>query len=381
MRAARYYGPGDMRVEDIPEPAATGSQVKIKIAWCGICGTDLHCYEHQLPLTPSATEPNKVTGETLPVTFGHEISGTICELGPLVDKSKFNVGQNVVVEPILGCMKPTCKECQAGTWNICSVSSCIGLTGFGGGLAEYVTVEQDHVHVLPSSVPLDIGACIEPLGVAWYAVKRGEFTPGQKVLVCGAGPIGLFILKCIKSIDPTTQVFVSEPAQTRRETAFKHGATVLDVSKGSEPNLLAAQLFSLTNGIGVDLAFDAAGVSFSIDLALKALKSRGKLIAVATWGKTAEVDLNVVLKKEIWIGGIFAYTGIHPELIQTVADGKFKGLEELITKRVQLEDVVEKGVKVLSADKSENTGSPLNTGLLGDYIIRVERASGVTFAY
>ncbi|THU85467.1 alcohol dehydrogenase GroES domain protein [Dendrothele bispora CBS 962.96] len=371
MRAVKYYGPGEMRVEEVPEPSANDTQIKIKIAWCGICGTDVHCYMHQIPFTPSTVEPNKVTGETLPIIFGHEMSGTISELGPLVDKTRFSVGQKVVVEPTIGCMKPTCAACQAGTLNICPMTGSIGLCGFGGGLAEYITVQQHCVHVLPPNVPLDVGACIEPLAVAWYAVKRSEFTPGQTVLICGGGPIGLFILKCIKSIDPTSQVFLTEPSQIRRETASKHGATILNdysaplsttaptfssPSSDTQTSLsyLSSQILSYTNKIGVDLAFDAAGVSSSINLALQSLKTRGKLVAVATWGKMAEVDLNLVLKKELWIGGIYAYTGVHPELIQAVADGRFKGLDELITKRIKLEDVVEKGIKVLSVDKSES---------------------------
>ncbi|THU77314.1 hypothetical protein K435DRAFT_812575, partial [Dendrothele bispora CBS 962.96] len=188
-----------------------------------------------------------------------------------------------------------------------------------------------------------------------------EFTPGQTVLICGGGPIGLFILKCIKSIDPTSQVFLTEPSQIRRETASKHAPLSTTAPTFSSPSsdtqtslsYLSSQILSYTNKIGVDLAFDAAGVSSSINLALQSLKTRGKLVAVATWGKMAEVDLNLVLKKELWIGGIYAYTGVHPELIQAVADGRFKGLDELITKRIKLEDVVEKGIKVLSVDKSE----------------------------
>ncbi|RDB17389.1 (R,R)-butanediol dehydrogenase [Hypsizygus marmoreus] len=348
MKAARYYGPGDIRVEQIPEPVAGKGQVKVKIAWNGICGSDLHAFLAQIPKYASTT-PNAITGETLPVTLGHEFSGTIVGLGEDVDQGKWNVGKNVVIEPIITCMKTsTCHSCASGSRNMCPETNFIGICGWGGGLAEYIAVDVRYVHALPDNVPLDVGACVEPLAVAWHAVKRSGFVKGQSALVLGAGPIGIFLVKVLRAFDPSATVIISEPAVLRRQQALKHGATqavdpinttLLDVVKQA------------TGGLGVDIAFDAAGVQATIDAAIASVRPRGTVVNVALWERNASIDMNTVLIKEIILTGTLAYDRVHEELIEALAAGKIKDVESLITSRVAIGDVVEKGFKALLNDK------------------------------
>ncbi|KAL4262762.1 zinc-containing alcohol dehydrogenase family protein [Pleurotus pulmonarius] len=345
MKAARYYGPGKIVVEDIPEPTAERSQIKIKVAWNGICGTDLHCFLMRFPKSPTPSNPNEISGETLPVTIGHEFSGTIVALGEDVDVERYRVGDAVVVEPVFSCLKSSCEYCTAGTHNLCPLVNCIGIGGFGGGLAEYIAVNQSQVHLLPANVSR---AMIEPLAVAWYAVKRSKYVSGCRTLVVGAGPIGLLTLAAIKAIDPSGTVFVSEPAALRRTLATKQRATM--VINPLEDDVWA-RISESTSGKGVDIVFDAAGVQASMDVGLKCLRPRGSLIVVASWETPPKVDMNTVLIKELVITATNTYSGIHPELLDAVAAGKFHHLDELITKKILLKDVVEEGIKTLLSEK------------------------------
>ncbi|KXN81207.1 (R,R)-butanediol dehydrogenase [Leucoagaricus sp. SymC.cos] len=348
MKAARFYGVGDVRVEDIPEPVPKEGQVKVKIAWNGICGSDLHAYLTTVPIY--ATEvPNVVTGETVPVTLGHEFSGSIVELGPGVDSNKWTPGQNVVIEPIISCRRPDCFPCAEGTHNVCPHVSFIGCSGWGGGLAEYIAVDVLYVHLLPQGIPLEIGACVEPLSIAYHSVKRSNFKPGQSVLIAGAGPIGLFLLKVVRSLDPTATILVSEPASIRRQFALEHGAThVFDPLKEQIPQAVRQIVPA-----GVHVAFDAAGVQATLDSCLFSLRPRGTYLNVAIWETNATVNVNLILSRELNVTGIVGYDHIHEEVIKLLAEGKFPNIEKLITRKIKLDDVVEDGLKRLIREKDQ----------------------------
>ncbi|KAF9461748.1 alcohol dehydrogenase GroES domain protein [Collybia nuda] len=348
MKAARLYGPGDIRVEQVEEPVAGKGQVKVKIAWNGICGSDIHAFLTTVPKYPQGTTPDPLSGESLPVTLGHEFSGTIISVGPGVDEHKWAVGQNIVVEPLVSCMKSSCPSCSSGSRNLCPIHNFIGIGGWGGGLAEYIAVDTQYIHALPNNIPLDVGACVEPLAVAWHSVKRSRFAKGQSALVLGAGPIGLFLLKVLLAFDPNALIIVSEPTVLRRQSAIKHGAThVIDPTHSN----VEESVMKLTGGVGVDVAFDAAGVQATMVAAIESVRTRGTVANVAIWEKTAMIDINRLVMKEIFITGIASYDRIHPELLEALASGKITGVEQLITRKVAIEDVVEKGFLTLVNDK------------------------------
>lgn len=305
----------------------------------------MHAYLAPVSKFPTLTQPNVLSGETLPVTLGHEFSGTIVALGNNVDQSKWRVGQNVAIEPMISCQRiNSCSSCAAGSKNVCPDSNFIGIGGWGGGLSEYVAADVGNLYALPDNVPLDIGACIEPLAVAYYSVKRSGYKKGQTALVNGAGPIGLFLLKVLRYIDPDVTVLVSEPASIRAGLALKHGATrVLNPTKGEGP----ASVFEATSGTGVDVVFDCAGVQASITAGLKSLRPRGTFVNVALWEDLPQVDLNLLAFREITIIGIVGYDRVHAELIEIVAAGKISGIDELITSKIAIEDVVEHGFLAL----------------------------------
>ncbi|KAJ3517064.1 hypothetical protein NLJ89_g736 [Agrocybe chaxingu] len=341
MKAARYYGPGDIRVEQIAEPQAKAGQLKIKIAWNGICGSDLHAYLAQVTKFPTLTEPNDLSGETLPVTLGHEFSGTIVGVGDSVD-GKFKVGQNVVISE--------CYSCSHGDTNVCPSTNFIGIGGWGGGLSEYIAVDANLVHILPDSVSR---AMIEPLAVAWHAMKRAPFCIAIEFEIPSlAFKIGLFLLKILRSFGPTSTIIVSEPAQIRRNLASKHGATlVLDPLNPNDP--VDAAVLKATNGVGVDVVFDATGVQAAVDTALLSVRPHGTFVNIAIWEQRPSLDMNLVVFREITVTGSAVYRGNHPELLEAVAAGKLQGLEELITQKIVLDDVVDKGFKALINEKDK----------------------------
>ncbi|KAL0946165.1 hypothetical protein HGRIS_012428 [Hohenbuehelia grisea] len=322
----------------------------VQVAWNGICGSDLHGYLMEIPGYPTATKGHTITGETAPVTLGHEFSGTVSALGPGVDQNKFAVGQRVCVEPLISCQKHTCGPCAAGSRNVCPVVGFIGISGRGGGLSEYITVDQDLVHLLPDNVSLEVGACIEPLAVAWHAVKQSGYVKGNTALIVGSGPIGLFLLKVLRSIDPASAIIVSEPTSLRRERAQTHGATL--VVNPLEVDLHAAVL-GATNNKGVDVAYDAAGIKASLEAAMLCVRPRGLIMNVAIWETNPNINMNLMVMKEIRITGALCYDRIHPELIEAMAAGKIPDVEDLITRKIPIEEVVQNGFEKLLHEKDK----------------------------
>lgn len=154
MRALRYHGAKDLRVDqDVPEPKCGEDQIKVKPAFVGICGTDLHEY-FSPTFTPSKESPHPVTGESMPVVIGHEFSGTVLEIGSKV-KTSLVVGDKVAVQPTIACFD--CGACKEGFINCCDSAGFVGLSGGGGGMSEAVCVGGDFVFKLPSNIDLDVG--------------------------------------------------------------------------------------------------------------------------------------------------------------------------------------------------------------------------------
>ena len=157
MKAVRFHGKEDLRTEQIQEPECGAGQIKVVPAWCGICGTDLHEYMTGANLCP--TEPHPITGEKVPLTFGHEFSGRIEGLGEGVS-DKWKVGDRVVIQPII--YDGDCGACKDGLINCCYKNGFVGLSGWGGGLSEHIVVPEYAVYPLPDNVPMDVAGKSPP---------------------------------------------------------------------------------------------------------------------------------------------------------------------------------------------------------------------------
>jgi threonine dehydrogenase-like Zn-dependent dehydrogenase len=159
MRALRYHGPHDLRVEhNVPEPVCLPHQVKIRPAFCGICGTDLHEYSSPT-FIPTKDKPHPVTGESMPITIGHEFSGEVVEVGS--DVTSLKPGDRVAVQPTICCHQ--CAPCQEGHMNCCDHAGFVGLSGGGGGMSDFVCVDADFAFKLPDNIGLDVGGECGPL--------------------------------------------------------------------------------------------------------------------------------------------------------------------------------------------------------------------------
>jgi threonine dehydrogenase-like Zn-dependent dehydrogenase len=347
---------------------------QIAPAFVGICGTDLHEYLGGPTFAP--TSPHPVTHDKIPITLGHEFSGVITELGPNLSSS-FSIGQQVVVQPTVYC--GTCQACQAGVENVCYNGGFIGLSGGGGGLSDSVVVPEGAVLRLPDSVPLDVGALVEPLSVAWHAISAAPLALDSVVLVLGGGPIGLAIVQCLVALNTKT-IILSEVSKSRQRFGKEFGAhyvldpTACDTVKESQ---------KLSGKDGPDVVFDCAGVPASIKTACTAIKARGTVVNVAIWEKEIPFNPNMLVFREARYTAVLGY---QRKDVQAVIDHLAAGMrnigwssvstradcetgtlkpKNMITSKIQLEDLVEGGIKALINDKESHVKILVEVGGMG----------------
>ncbi|WP_211979093.1 2,3-butanediol dehydrogenase [Brevibacterium sp. W7.2] len=344
MKAARYYDRKDIRIEDIPEPELLPGTVAIDVAWCGICGTDLHEYLEGPIFIPPAGHPHPISHESAPVTMGHEFSGTITALGEGVTDLK--VGENVVVEPYI--IAEDVDTSPGQSYQLSENMNFIGLGGRGGGLAEKIVVERRWVHPI-GDIPLDEAALIEPLAVAHHAVSRSGATAGQVAIVGGAGPIGLLTAAVLKATGLT--VYISELSEARKSMAESTGVAdaVLDPREGN----VADKVRELTEGRGADVGFECSSVPVVLDTILDAVRPGAVVVNVSIWGHKPEVDMPKLVLKEIDLRGTIGYAGDHPATIELVQSGKIK-VADFITGRIGLDELITGGFDELINNNEEN---------------------------
>ena len=338
MRVVRYHGQKDIRVEEIDAPAAGPGEVLIDIAWCGICGTDLHEYLDGPIFVPNKGNPHPVTGEEMPVTLGHEFSGVVSALGEGVDD--LEVGQHVVVEPYV--LPDDVDPKKPGPYNLHPDVNFIGLAGGGGGLSEQVAVQRRWVHAIDNGIPLDEAALIEPLSVAHHGFVASGANEGDVALIGGAGPIGLLTAAVAKAYGCT--VVVSELSELRRQKALD--ASVADHAIDPSSQDLKEEIQKITDGKGADVAFECTSVNVVLDQLVDCLKLQGTLVVESIWSKKAELDIHAVVMKELTLRGIIGYAHDHPKTIKLVEEGKVN-LKPFITGKIGFDGVVDEGFDTL----------------------------------
>ncbi|MBQ3359492.1 MAG: 2,3-butanediol dehydrogenase [Microbacterium sp.] len=331
MKAAVFHAQEDLRIEEVADPSPGPGQVKLRNAFAGICGSDLHVY-----YTPEAAgldfeHPHPLTGSTLPQILGHEFSGTVVELGEGVDG--ISVGDRVAVWPIYYC--GDCAACRRGMYNACQKIGFHGLSSNGGGMAEFTTVDVSKLHVLPENVDLRLGALVEPMAVAWHAVSRSGVEPGGTAFIAGAGPIGIGVWFALKARG-LEKVLVSEPSADRRAIIAALGGTVVDPVTED----LGAAVTALTDGDGVDVAFDAAGAGPAVTSSPARLVPGGRVVVVAIHERTMDFLPTQLVMAETEIAGALAYL---PEDFDAVIAAMAAGVYDTTgwVKDVPLEGVVD----------------------------------------
>jgi (R,R)-butanediol dehydrogenase / meso-butanediol dehydrogenase / diacetyl reductase len=312
MRAARYHGVGDVRIEEVAEPLPTDGEVQIEVAYNGLCGTDLHeVYDgpRAVPL-----QPHPLTGVRLPVILGHEAAGVVTRTGAGV--TGLVEGDMVVIEPTRACGR--CPECRSGRYNLCDILAFHGYSTDGGGLAEYTVIPQAMAHLVPAGMTAEQAAVVEPLAVAHHAIRRWDIRPGATALVMGGGPIGIGIVLGLRAVG-IDEVIVVEPAADRRAVAEAFGAGVIDPT-GDD---VAAQVRALTAGRGVTVAFETAGAATSFTSAVASTAKEGTVVVVASGRHAVIAPLGLLLASEITIRTSYAYCRDFPEVIALMTEGAY----------------------------------------------------------
>ncbi|KAB2341590.1 alcohol dehydrogenase catalytic domain-containing protein [Actinomadura rudentiformis] len=307
MQAYRLFGQHDLRLQDEPDPDLKAGEVRLRMAYVGICGTDLHYYFAEDDALPSR-----------PRHIGHELSATVAEAAP--DVTSVSVGDRVAVFPLISCGE--CGECRAGHPISCervdrSVST-VGCGGPIGGLAEHTVIPADLAVKLPDSVSLLQGALIEPLSVAATAVLRANTNRDGVALVTGAGLIGIGCALALRATGVSTVVV--ELSEERRKTlADIEGLTVLDPVSDDIDGIVR----SMSGGSGADVVFECAGAAKAMDLAFSITRRRGRIVVIGLHERPYSMNALLVLAKELTIQG---HSGESREAFEAVIDWMDRGL-------------------------------------------------------
>lgn len=344
MKALLYYGKNDIRLENIQEPVARPGEVKIKVSYAGICGTD---YEEYLygPLWVSKDSPHPLTGKKAPLVLGHEFSGRVAEVGEGV--KRVAIGDRVAVYPILYCGE--CRNCRQGYYYLCSRIGCIGLS-CDGGFEEYCVVPERNVYRIPDELSEEHAAMAEPTGFCINAVGSTGISLGDDVAVFGAGGIGLICLQLARAAG-CRRVFMIGRRRLRLETARKLGADeIIDEAQGN----YREKIMELTDGQGVDCVIEATGSEKAVQQAFQVVKSGGKVTLAGVFTKNVEFDFKCIVNYGRRIAGAVGHNPNHFETaLKMLTDGRVN-VAPIITKIVKLESIIEEGFKQYLMNKGEH---------------------------
>jgi propanol-preferring alcohol dehydrogenase len=323
MKAAVFYGKGQpLKIEEVPKPTCNADEVLIKVAACGLCRTDLH-YLHG---TPTFKKP--------PIILGHEISGTIEEVGDQI--KDFKPGDKVLIPPVLSCGH--CDYCREGRGTICSKQIMIG-NHRDGGFAEYISIPGIAVFHFPDNVPLKDGSIIsDAISTPYHAVvDRAKIMPGQSVAVFGCGGLGLAAIQMASAVG--ANVLAVDIFDKKLETAKKFGATQTLNAKGVE-NVPKA-IRKMIGGGGAEVSMEVIGSPKTIQQAFDATRSGGKVIVVGYSHEDATINAGRLMFRELEvIGSLGCPLQDFPKLLDLIKIGKLK-VKEMVTHRYKLEDINE----------------------------------------
>jgi L-iditol 2-dehydrogenase len=302
-RAAVLHGIGDLRIEERPIPEPGPREVLVEVSAVGVCGSDVHYYEH-----------GRIGHHVVrsPMVLGHESAGRVAAVGAHV--SRHAVGDRVTLEPGVPCAR--CRECRAGRYNLCPDVVFFGTPPIDGAFANFVAIHEDFAFALPDALSDEVGALMEPLSVGIWACRKAGVSAGDRVLVTGAGPIGLLAMQVARAFG-ATEVTVSDMSEHRLALAARTGAT-RTVTPGEE--------------LGeVDALIECSGHPAALAAGVVAVRPAGTAVIVGMGpGETAELPLALIQTREIWLTGTFRYANTYPAAIALATAGRVD-LEAIIT--------------------------------------------------
>jgi L-iditol 2-dehydrogenase len=313
MRAAFLDAPRRIEIRETPTPRPAPHEVLVRTTSVGLCGSDVHFWEHGR------------VGDLIveaPLILGHEVAGVIAAVGEGVDPAR--VGERVAVDPQRPCRR--CGYCLSGRYNLCRDVEFPSAPPVHGAFAEYIAAPADFAFPIPDAMSDDEAALLEPLSVGIAAVRKAGVVPGSRVLVTGAGPIGVLTAAAAAAFG-ATEVVVSDPLATRRAVALSHGATAV-IDPTAEP--LPEEHF--------EAFVDASGSPRAIDAGIRALRAGGTAVMVGMGSDRIDLDLFRVQSRELRIEGLFRYVDTWPTAISLVSTGKVE-VASLVSGAVGLEEL------------------------------------------
>jgi len=322
MRAAVLVEPGRIEMERRPIPKPGPGDVLIRVSSVGVCGSDAHYYRH------GRIGNFVVEG---PLVLGHEAAGTIVGVGEGIDSSR--IGERVSIEPQRP--DPESEETRRGLYNLCPHMRFYATPPVDGALCDYVTIGAGYAHRVPDSVSDDAAALCEPLSVGIAAVRKAVLVGGSRVLIAGAGPIGIVLTQLARAYG-ATDIVVSDPDAARRVLAKDFGATrVLDPT--SEP----------IGELGVDAFIDASGAPPAVVDGILAVRPAGSVVLVGLGAESMELPTQVIQNRELVLTGVFRYANTWPTAIALIESGRVD-LDAMVTAHFPLE----KAAEALDSDRT-----------------------------
>ena len=318
MKAAVIHGMNSITYDEVPDPPVGPDQVKVKIAYCGLCGTDPENLEGRFGLMP----PEVYTQDRI---IGHEACGTITEVGSEV--KNFKPGQRVAMNFRSSC--GACYYCQNGMEHYCQLGD-----GASGSFADYAVYPESAVYVIPDDMTFETAAMLEPVSVAVHAIDQVKIRTGSSIAICGGGPIGLLCLEVALKAG-AAKALVSEPIKEKRDLALKLGADVA-VDPLNEDLIEAGK--KLTGGRGFDTVIDASGNIGAAKQAVYLADNCGTILWAAVYGKDVEIGVPPFLlyAKELTITSTFVSPYSFPRALNLLSKLE---VQPLITHIIPLKDI------------------------------------------
>lgn len=323
MKASVYYGKDDIRYEDLETPELESGDVLVKMKTCGLCGTDIHKAKNQT-----------VTG---PVVLGHEIAGEVVKVGK--DVNKFKIGDRVVTAIHVPCF--TCHYCDRGHYTLCDQFKKTNLEP--GGFSDFVRLPKLHTehltHKLNADTSWEHAALVEPVACCLHGLKAAKVNPRDKVLVLGAGTIGLCSAQLAKYKGALTTI-VTDVADYKLTVAKKLGVTHTIHSLNENVN---EKVMEYTDGQGADIVVIAAGIPALLAQAVDLVRKGGKVVVFTPFDKDnmVTIDASRFFKDEITILGTYSLTPYEMvEATQIVCEQRIN-VQDMITHTFPLSDLKE----------------------------------------
>jgi len=337
MKAARLFGPNDLRIVDTLIPELGAHDVLVQVRCAGICGTDYAIYTGEFSFVKNG-------GVRFPFTPGHEWSGVVSAVGGEV--TRFKIGDRVIGDTCVSC--GNCVSCLLGDYLSCEKVFCVGtVNAWDGGFAEYTVFPERHLFSLPDAVSFDAGAFVEPAATSLHAVRCAQVGIGDSVLIHGSGSLGLLAAKLAK-LSGAANVIITGRKESKLKIARTFGA---DVSINTTREPLQETILRQNNGKKVDRVIETSGSAELLTASFDILRSGGTLAPVAFYDKTIDkMEIDKLVFGNVTVRGSSGSTGMYPPVLALMASGALD-ITPLISGRYLFKDI-QKGYRDMK-DKND----------------------------